>query len=304
MKSIEKSWISNKLSISEQLLNFENLHCTPLGKVTKVLAREQTLYFKTDELIGSEVIKTEHIAHRLGADTISIAGSSIDRNWLLTHSAGIEVFNSSNKKHWLKAMTLMAQLHQLKLDEIDMENLSVNNFKAHEFGDFVSSQTFMDYWDISTIEKKSLKEVSNYINQLPNISVLETSKPSICHGDSHARNVLVDNDHEVRWFDWKEAHVGNPLCDLGFFLWWLTPDRKQLGIQIDVTNDFIEKLSLTYQLKMYGELKFKSIKDLMIIGLAHRAMLYHGTYFNLLESKPFYVTYALRQLVKIHATAI
>lgn len=301
MEVIEKSWVSEMLDLPTESLSFDSISKTPFGKVVKVLSPSQTLFFKTDEVLGCEIKKTIHIANRLGASTIDIAGASSGNNWLLSRCAGSEVFNARQKKHWFQAMSSLARLHLLKLTAQDFQTLPVSTFSVDDFRDFVLSKSAMEYWDISELDQQKLIEISDHIAQSFKNSPFDVSTLSICHGDSHARNVLVDSDEDVRWFDWREAHIGNPVCDLGFFLWWLTPDRKQLGIQIETTNDFIERLSLEYQLAAYGEARFGSAKELMSIGLAQRAMLYHGTYFELLDNKPFYVTYALRQLIKLHS---
>lgn len=37
---------------------------------------------------------------------------------------------------------------------------------------------------------------------------------SLCHGDLHPDNIMIDKNHEMRVVDWVDAYCGNPLSDV------------------------------------------------------------------------------------------
>jgi len=49
-------------------------------------------------------------------------------------------------------------------------------------------------------------------------SVLQAFPMTLCHGDCHHGNLLMDGDGEWRWADWQEVGIGRGPEDLSFFL--------------------------------------------------------------------------------------
>ena len=300
MDVTELTWVKNNLGYSLEDLEFTEINATSFGKVVNINSQEESFYFKTDHVIACETMKTAYLSERFSHKTPELVASCQKNNWFITKSSGSEIFYSSRINEWHDAVKTLAQIHKTDVTAKDLDNLPTHEIHKDNFQNFVNSKEYLDYWDLTQEEQLELTVISGEILQAIEIVESHVTKHSICHGDAHAKNVLISNQKRISWFDWREAHIGNPIADFGFFLWWLMPNRQKLGIKLEVTQQIISDLSTTYQLELFGKVHWNSPKDLMNIGLAHRAMLFHRTYYPISEFKPFYVTYALRQLLKLN----
>lgn len=299
----EKQWIQQYFDISKENYKYKEISNTPLGKVVLIDSANTSFYFKTDTLLVCEAIKTAHITHLLPTVTPELVASCSKKNWLLTKHAGTEVLYSSRQDDWLKALTTLASIHKQSNKTIDSAIFPKHTLNEHSLSEFLAHSEYLDYWEISLQERQLLQRIAEELKPtIKQINQLVTH-PCLCHGDAHAKNVLVNDDGIIVWFDWREAYLGNPLADLGFFLWWLSVDRTNMGIV--ATEQFLSELVSAYEKTFFNEnshaLKIPlSVKNLMCIGLASRAIQYHHIYYSVKSFKPYYVTYVLKELIKLN----
>ncbi|EHR7165151.1 aminoglycoside phosphotransferase family protein [Vibrio parahaemolyticus] len=298
----EFTWLKTKLGHNKEITDLHEIHSTPFGKVVRVRSGDELFYFKTDDLLRFEAEKTEYVSRRFCRKTPDFIDYCREKRWFLVRGAGSEVLHASLRSDWRNAIVELANFHKAKVKTTDFEVLPIFEFDTSVWHDFVKSSQYLTYWGLTEQEQADLNSISNRLTSYIDVLSESQLKPKICHGDAHARNVLVDQHGHISWFDWSSAHLGNPLGDLGFFLWWLTPDRTKIGIGVELGLDDLESLSHSYQTQLFGGVKYDNLKCLMSFGLAYRAMLYHKIYYPVKDFKPFYVAYTLKQLLKLSAT--
>jgi len=207
----------------------------------------------------------------------------LEKGWLLTKNSGENVLLSTNFNIWINAISSLANFHKKRGNNTRPIPSFLQNFplSIEPFLELVSNKIHMKYREINNEEAKKLN--SHILEYKKIIIKINKNFPmqTIFHGDAHYNNVLVNKDEKITWFDWCEAHISHPLTDIGWNLWWIFPDRKNIKIGISV-NDSVRQILFEHYTTSMGWKNFDlSILDIMKIGLVHRASLYHKQYRNI-----------------------
>lgn len=120
------------------------------------------------------------------------------------------------------------------------------NYEAIGLGDFGRPEGFVE----RQIERWRKQWISAQTRELPIMDELDAwlrenlpAKPGagIVHGDVSPTNTMFDRDDPrrvVALLDWEMSTVGDPLCDLGYFLaMWPQPDDE--GARREITPDHL-----------------------------------------------------------------
>ena len=132
----------------------------------------------------------------------------------------------------------------------------------------------------------------NMRNEL--IEFLENGQgETLCHGDFHPENVLVDQDGYLRVIDWVNAYCGNPLSDVARTYYLLrkgvSPVKKRFLIRL--TEFFIKPFVARIYLQSYfsnGPLPKKEFSVWQLI-------IHIARYKNCIKKEQLYLEKAIRQ---------
>ncbi len=301
MSSKERLWFMDVLALSNaECIEFQTIADNCFGKVAKVICGKSTYYFKTDPLLMGEAVKAQYLCANYPKIFHEVIAVHAHESWQLSRDCGKELLYAIDLNYWFDSVRQLAKFHRKSFDKTALapKKFTRAPFAFDQFSSLMADSQFIEYWQVNSQKRLKIEEgcsrlssaVAHVSNALP--------KSALCHGDSHARNALIDSEGSCKWFDVREAHIGNPLFDIGWFLWWLVPDRTPLGIGIEVTKELREKLYREYLQELGVVENEPSIMDLMVATLMFRVVYFHRRYYQKTSIRP-YVPYYLKQLIKL-----
>lgn len=249
--------------------------------------------------MSSEFLRfvSDHFAHCCAKS----AAIDVDNGWMLSKDSGDQLLYSKHLSDWIGAVRALAGFHSEAIGYVEQASACFpsNPLSYDAFADLIHCSESMQYWEMNGEQVEKLYSILPRLKSAIKNIASACSSMTICHGDAHARNVLVDASGNYAWFDWRESHIGNPLTDIGCFLWWITPDRKKLGIGLDITAMMRERRYQEYMEALSNLASLPDIREVILVSLMHRSVNFHQRYrcLDLGKIKP-YVPYTLMQLIR------
>ncbi|MGI9282228.1 MAG: phosphotransferase [Endozoicomonas sp.] len=267
--------------------------------IVKITTEKGLVYFKKSDV--SEAFVASRIAKEKPDFSPDILGADIERGWLLTRSGGDRLIESGNSNHWFEAVRKLGIFHRQVPFSTFQSGLKTTSFYYNNLSDafscFLNNKEWLSYWDIEEVLYEDLVVLCPEVEKAC-CEILKLNLPdAVCHGDAHPMNVLFSDD-SVKWFDWCEATLSNPMTDIGWFLVWLLPKRENLDI--DVSKEFLSRVFENY-CQGYGvEAKGSLLRHVMFYALAHRVIVYHQRFYQAdLGFKSYFVTWFLKLMRRV-----
>ncbi len=293
---IEKCLAQHGMNVAE----VSNISRDDFAVVDKIETEQTLVYFKAGNSLEARI--TAELADNFPDLVPRVLGCDFSKDWLLTESGGQRLSEEADLSLWLVAARKLGEFHRQSTKE---QILSIGcpefPFEAllQEFRSFLGQRGWLDYWDIDRKLKLALQFALPRL-EVAHQNILSLGIPeTCCHGDSQPMNAL-SGKCGITWFDWREAAIAHPLTDIGWMLSWLLPKRPELVIR--PTRSILAQLYRAYCVG-YG-MEHSSgleanIDDAILVAMLHRVIAYHEKYYSWSGTKPYYVTYYLKRIVKI-----
>lgn len=247
---------------------------------------------------------TAYLSRNHSAYLPSVVAFDTKKDWLLTKASGHPLATFSEVKLWETALTNVATLHR-EVNHADLKDLGCpfDDFETlvNRGEDFLRDKDVLTHWGMSDIQIKLLSHIIPHLQQVYKRVHGLGLQLCVVHGDAHPMNVLVYKQ-KLLWFDWREAHVGHPLLDAGWFLAWTFLPKSRV-LELPRTPETARQL-LTSYLNAFGLTHHDvDLNDVMLLALVSRSLRYHEKFFNwqssIAEFRPGYVNYFLRLVLRL-----
>ncbi|GGJ60801.1 phosphotransferase [Deinococcus aquiradiocola] len=276
------------------------VHASDVGAVVVLDGPAGRAFLKVGE-DAREVVAARWVARHFPHGSADLLGTDTARGLLLTRDAGTALLGSADLNDWRRAVRRMADLHTLPLDGGGAEGLPVQAFAAlpGRLEGLLREDVLLGWGMTDAQVQRALAARPAVLDAHARVTAA-CPRAAPCHGDLHANNVLVPparTPGDARLFDWSEAHVGQPLMDVGWFLAFvMLPFRADLPVRA-AYPDLAERLWDGYR-DAAGLDTALPWRDVALLSLYARAAAYDARYRawsgTVPGFRPLYAPYALR----------
>ena len=294
-------WLRQELAEREltpgplRQVNTNDLSC-----VLRAETREGGVFLKATES-AKEAAVTRELAELAPHLLPTVLAADTERRLLMTCDGGPLLASREEPDYWLQAVYALSELHRRPLSGF-REAVLVHRLQElpGDFESLILDATRLRAWGLNAALIGRLQLLLPTLHAtFEGVAESELGWVTI-HGDAHPMNVLVGTS-DVRLIDWAEVAIGSPILDIGWFCAWLAhPSRAHLPIRAK-TPDIVAQLWDAYWQPL-ETLDRPSLREAMLVALAHRAVLFdkrYGEWHGTVPGwRPAATPYLLRQLVK------
>lgn len=299
-----KAWLEQQLRQSgATACAYREVHSNDRARVVKVKTSLGDVFLKA----GEEPLEGL-ILHRLAVEAPGIgprlfASHASDNLWAI-HSGGELLVRSHQIQYWRASVKGLAELHvsdPLLFTGLPVHVLDQERLRSH-FELLVRGDVLMTEWGVRSQTSTTLLEALSRISDAWDLASQFPYAAVPLHGDAHPMNAAY-KENQLRWVDWAEAAVGNPLFDIGWFLFRLAQFRRAKFTTLDQLSSPEEELWSAYLKSMKIENAALDWHDAAIFALGARVSLYDLRFRNYICSpsgeRPQYVSFYSRWLGKL-----